>query len=91
MGEAPGAEEDRRGEPFVGRAGELLTRILAATYRTCGVLVNAVDPGWVRTDMGGPSAPRSIEEGVDTTVWLATLPDEGPTGGYFRDRRSIEW
>jgi|SRR5215203_5973046 len=67
------------------------TRILAHTYRTSGVLVNAVDPGWVRTEMGGPSAPRSPEEGADTIVWLATLTDGGPTGGFFRDRRAIEW
>jgi NAD(P)-dependent dehydrogenase (short-subunit alcohol dehydrogenase family) len=68
-----------------------LTRILASTYRTNGVLVNAVDPGWVRTDMGGPSAPRSLQEGADTIVWLATLPNNGPTGGFFHDRRPIEW
>jgi NAD(P)-dependent dehydrogenase (short-subunit alcohol dehydrogenase family) len=67
------------------------TRILAHTYRDSGVLVNAVDPGWVRTDMGGPSAPRSAEQGADTIVWLATLPDSGPTGGFFHDRRAIEW
>jgi len=67
------------------------TRILADTYRDSNVLANVVDPGWVRTDMGGRSAPRSVEQGADTTVWLATLPDNGPTGGFFRDRRPIEW
>jgi NAD(P)-dependent dehydrogenase (short-subunit alcohol dehydrogenase family) len=68
-----------------------LTRILAHTYQADSVLVNAVDPGWVRTDMGGPSAPRSPQEGADTIVWLATLPDDGPTGGFFRDRQKIAW
>jgi NAD(P)-dependent dehydrogenase (short-subunit alcohol dehydrogenase family) len=67
------------------------TRVLAATYQGQGVLVNAVDPGWVRTDMGGTSAPRSVEQGAETAVWLATLPESGPTGGFFRDRRSIPW
>jgi len=67
------------------------TRLLAHTYEGDGVLVNAVDPGWVRTDMGGPSAPRSPAEGADSIVWLATLRDGGPTGGFFRDRRQITW
>lgn len=67
------------------------TRILAATHENAGVLVNSADPGWVRTDMGGPSAPRSVEQGADTIVWLATLPADGPTGGFFHDRKPIPW
>jgi NAD(P)-dependent dehydrogenase (short-subunit alcohol dehydrogenase family) len=55
------------------------------------VKVNAMDPGWVRTRMGGQSATRTPDEGADTAVWLATLPDDGPTGGFFRDRQPIEW
>jgi NAD(P)-dependent dehydrogenase (short-subunit alcohol dehydrogenase family) len=67
------------------------TRQLAAATRGTGVLVNSADPGWVRTDMGGPHAPRSVEQGADTIVWLATLPAKGPTGGFFSDRGQIEW
>jgi NAD(P)-dependent dehydrogenase (short-subunit alcohol dehydrogenase family) len=67
------------------------TRILAETYRRDGILVNCVDPGWVRTGMGGPSAPRSVAEGADTIVWLATLPDDGPSGGFFHDRKRVDW
>ena len=68
-----------------------LTRILAAELGDTNILVNAVCPGWVRTDMGGPNATRSPEEAVDTIVWLATLPDGGPSGGFFRDREPIPW
>jgi len=67
-----------------------LTRILAAELAP-GVKVNAMCPGWVRTDMGGPQGERSVEQGADTAVWLATLPDDGPTGGYFRDRKPMPW
>lgn len=55
------------------------------------VKINAACPGWVRTRMGGQMAHRSPEGGADTPVWLATLPDDGPTGGFFRDRHLIEW
>jgi NAD(P)-dependent dehydrogenase (short-subunit alcohol dehydrogenase family) len=68
-----------------------LTRMVAEAARGANVLVNAVDPGWVRTRMGGPAASRSVEEGVDTIVWLATLPDGGPTAGFFHDRQPIPW
>ena len=76
----------------VSKAGlNALTRVLSAELRDAGILVNAVCPGWVRTDMGGSSATRSVAEGADTVVWLATLPDDGPTGGFFRDREPIPW
>ncbi|MEM7344105.1 MAG: short-chain dehydrogenase, partial [Chloroflexota bacterium] len=58
---------------------------------TGNILINCMSPGWVRTDMGGPDAIRSVEQGADTAVWLAQLPDDGPTGGYFYDRASIAW
>jgi NAD(P)-dependent dehydrogenase (short-subunit alcohol dehydrogenase family) len=68
-----------------------LTRVLANEEGAHGVLVNAVCPGWVRTELGGESAPRSPAEGAETAIWLADLPDDGPSGGFFRDRRPIPW
>ena len=65
-----------------------LTRILA--NEESGIRANSVCPGWVRTDMGGRGAPRSVEEGADTAVWLATDPDVG-SGGFFRNRQPIPW
>jgi NAD(P)-dependent dehydrogenase (short-subunit alcohol dehydrogenase family) len=68
-----------------------LTRILASDLRGSGILVNAVNPGWVQTDMGGSGATRSVEEGAEALVWAATLPNSGPTGGFFQDRRPVPW
>ena len=68
-----------------------LTRTLAAEVAGSGILVNSMSPGWVRTDMGGEEAPRSVEEGADTAVWLCLLPSNGPTGQFFRDRKAIPW
>ena len=56
-----------------------------------GVKINACDPGWVATRMGGASAPLTPEQGADTPVWLALLPEDGPTGGFFRNRQPIGW
>lgn len=69
----------------------LQTRIFAQELQGSNILINAMCPGWVSTDMGGSTAPRSVEKGAETAVWLALLPDDGPQGGYFRDRKAIAW
>jgi len=68
-----------------------VTRIFAGETKGTNILVNSVSPGWVRTDMGGASAALSVEQGADTIVWAATLPDGGPTGSFFRDRKPMAW
>jgi NAD(P)-dependent dehydrogenase (short-subunit alcohol dehydrogenase family) len=68
-----------------------LTMLLASELHGDNILVNAAGPGWVRTRMGGAGAHRSVEQGADTPVWLATLPDGGPTGHLFEDRERIDW
>lgn len=76
----------------IGKVGlNALTELLSDELQGTGIKVNAVDPGHVATDMGGPNAPRPIDEGVDTTMWLATLRADGPTGGFFRDCKQIPW
>ncbi len=76
----------------VSKAGlNALTRVLAAGLAPRRIKVNAVCPGWVRTRMGGQSATRGIVEGAQSILWAATLPEDGPTGGFFRDGRKIAW
>ena len=67
-----------------------LTMMMAGELADTGIRVNAMCPGWVRTDMGTSSAPRSVEEGADTAVWLATT-ESIPSGKFFRDRKEISW
>jgi NAD(P)-dependent dehydrogenase (short-subunit alcohol dehydrogenase family) len=67
-----------------------LTRVLAVELRRDRILVNAVCPGWVATDMGGPGG-RPVAEGAESVLWAATLADDGPTGGFFRDGRPLPW
>jgi len=68
-----------------------LTITMADALRGTGVLVNSVDPGWVRTEMGGKSATRSVEEGARSVIWAALISDNGPTGGFFYDGKPVPW
>jgi len=68
-----------------------LTRIVSEELKECNILVNSMCPGWVKTKMGGSGATRELSEGADTAIWLATLPDDGPRGKFFRDKKEFEW
>ena len=83
-GHAPGYRVSKTGL-------NVLTRMLTAELGEENIFVNSCCPGWVRTDMGGPGARLSVEEGGDTPYWLATLPEDGPRGGFFRNRQPIPW
>lgn len=67
-----------------------LTRVLSGELRGDRILVNAICPGWTATDMGGRGG-RPVQDGAASVVWAATLPDDGPTGGFFRDGRPVPW
>jgi NAD(P)-dependent dehydrogenase (short-subunit alcohol dehydrogenase family) len=86
-------DEGLEGPGAYGVAKAALNALTLALSRevSTDILVNAMCPGWVRTRMGGTRARRSPEEGAETAVWLATLPEGGPTGGFFRDRKPIAW
>lgn len=68
-----------------------LTVLFAKELKDTSIKVNSACPGWVRTDLGTGRAPLSVEEGADTPVWLATLPADGPTGGFFNSRKPAPW
>jgi NAD(P)-dependent dehydrogenase (short-subunit alcohol dehydrogenase family) len=69
----------------------VITRVFSAELQGSNILINSMSPGWVKTEMGGAGAPRSVEQGADTAIWLSMLPDNGPTGSFFKDRTRIEW
>ncbi len=68
-----------------------VTKIFAAEVKDTKIKINAVCPGWVKTDMGGPNATRNLDEGVNSILWPALIDDNGPSGGFFRDGKAIPW
>jgi NAD(P)-dependent dehydrogenase (short-subunit alcohol dehydrogenase family) len=84
------AEEAPGGYGGSKAALNAMARLFAEELGPRGILVNATDPGWGRTDMGGPGAPRSVEQGAASVLWAVRLPPGGPTGGVFEDGRAIE-
>lgn len=91
MGQLAGMDGSWVGYRMSKVALNALTRVFAAELADTGIKVNSVSPGWVRTEIGGNDAGRSVEEAVGGIVWAATLPDDGPSGEFFRDGVALEW
>jgi NAD(P)-dependent dehydrogenase (short-subunit alcohol dehydrogenase family) len=91
MGSLASMGGDSAGYRVSKAALNALTRIVASEVRGYNIKVNSACPGWVRSDMGGSHAPRSLEQGAATIVWLATLDENGPSGGFYQDRKVMPW
>jgi len=72
-------------------AMNMFTILLGRELKSTPIKINSAHPGWVQTELGGPNAPVTIEDGAKTSVWLATLPADGPTGGFFYQQESLPW
>jgi NAD(P)-dependent dehydrogenase (short-subunit alcohol dehydrogenase family) len=72
-------------------AVNMYTVNLAHEFKNSPHKINAAHPGWVQTDMGGPNAPMNVTDGAKTSTWLATLPADGPSGGYFHMKDRLKW
>ena len=83
------AEEAPDGYGASKAALNAMARLFANELRPRGILVNAISPGWARTDMGGPGAPRSVEQGAASVLWGVRLPPGGQSGGVFEDGNAI--
>ncbi len=90
MGQLNGMEGKWPGYRMSKTALNAITLMVDAEVGDQGIFINSVSPGWVRTDMGGENATRSLEEGVTTTVWLATC-ENPPRGQFLRDKKEIAW
>lgn len=82
---------DGGGAYGVGKAAMNALTVIADRDTPDHIKINAMCPGWVHTRMGGPSAPTTPQEGADTAIWLSTLPEDGPSGKFFRRRQEIAW
>jgi len=91
MGQMASMGSHRLGYRISKTALNVITRVLADEVRGSNILINSMSPGRIRTEMGGMDAPRSAAQGADTAVWLALLPDDGPTGTFFFERQAIPW